>query len=63
MARWWTVPVAAEAVGIHPLIVNSEAVKRVKARYGSALLPQAYPEAVQRTWRTRPVMRPSRVPA
>jgi len=33
-----------EAVGIHPLIVNSEAVKRVKARYGSALLPQAYPE-------------------
>ncbi|MBL8309141.1 MAG: vanadium-dependent haloperoxidase [Burkholderiales bacterium] len=33
-----------ETVGIHPLIVNSEAVKRVKARHGSALLPQSYPE-------------------
>ncbi|MFO1342629.1 MAG: vanadium-dependent haloperoxidase [Burkholderiales bacterium] len=33
-----------ENTGVHPLIVNSEAVRRVRAKYGSALLPQAYPE-------------------
>ena len=33
-----------ESLGIHPLIVNSEAVKRVRAKFGSALLPQSYPE-------------------
>ena len=36
--------VRGEATGIHPLIVNSDAVKRVRAKFGSALLPQAYPE-------------------
>ena len=36
--------VRGENVGIHPLIVNSEAVKRVRAKFGSALLPQSYPE-------------------
>ncbi|TAG05335.1 MAG: phosphatase PAP2 family protein [Betaproteobacteria bacterium] len=36
--------VRGETLGIHPLVVNSEAVKRVRAKYGSALLPQAYPE-------------------
>lgn len=36
--------VRGEATGVHPLIVHSEAVKRVRARFGSALLPQAYPE-------------------
>ncbi len=36
--------VRGEALGIHPLVVNSEAVKRVRAKFGSALLPQAYPE-------------------
>ncbi len=35
----------AQSVGIHPMIANSEAVKRVRAKFGSALLPQAYPEA------------------
>ena len=33
-----------ENTGIHPLIVRSEAVKRVREKFGSALLPQAYPE-------------------
>jgi hypothetical protein len=33
-----------ENVGIHPMIAKSDAVKRVKAKFGSALLPQAYPE-------------------
>ena len=33
-----------EASGVHPLIVRSDAVKRVKEKFGSALLPQAYPE-------------------
>ena len=33
-----------ENTGVHPLIVNSEAVKRVRSKYGSALLPQAYPK-------------------
>lgn len=36
--------VRGESVGVHPLIVKSEAVKRVRAKFGSALLPQAYPE-------------------
>ncbi|MFO1342566.1 MAG: vanadium-dependent haloperoxidase [Burkholderiales bacterium] len=36
--------VRGENTGVHPLIVNSEAVKRVRSKYGSALLPQAYPE-------------------
>ena len=36
--------VRGEAPGVHPLIVNSEAVKRVRSKFGSALLPQAYPE-------------------
>ena len=36
--------VRGENAGVHPLIVNSEAVKRVRAKFGSALLPQAYPE-------------------
>ncbi len=36
--------VRGENTGIHPLIVNSDAVKRVRAKFGSALLPQAYPE-------------------
>ena len=36
--------VRGETVGIHPLIVHSEAVKRVRAKFGSALLPQSYPE-------------------
>jgi membrane-associated phospholipid phosphatase len=36
--------VRGENVGIHPLIAKSDAVKRVKAKFGSALLPQAYPE-------------------
>jgi hypothetical protein len=35
---------SAEGVGIHPMIANSEAVKRVRTRFGSAFLPQAYPE-------------------
>jgi hypothetical protein len=35
---------SAENVGIHPMIANSEAVKRVRAKFGSAFLPQAYPE-------------------
>ncbi len=35
----------AQSVGIHPMIAQSEAVKRVREKYGSALLPQAYPEA------------------
>ena len=35
---------ATASVGIHPLIVKSEAVKRVRQKFGSALLPQAYPE-------------------
>ena len=35
---------AVSSVGIHPLIVRSQAVKRVKEKFGSALLPQAYPE-------------------
>jgi hypothetical protein len=34
----------AEDVGIHPMIANSEAVKRVRTKFGSALLPQVYPE-------------------
>lgn len=29
---------------IHPLILQSEALKRVRDKFGSALLPQAYPE-------------------
>jgi membrane-associated phospholipid phosphatase len=33
-----------EATNVHPLIVKSEAVKRVKEKFGSGLLPQAYPE-------------------
>ena len=33
-----------EASNVHPLIVKSEAVKRVKDKFGSGLLPQAYPE-------------------
>ena len=36
--------VRGEATGVHPLIVKSEAVKRVREKFGSALLPQAYPE-------------------
>ncbi len=36
--------VRGESVGIHPLIVKSEAVKRVREKFGSALLPQAFPE-------------------
>ncbi len=36
--------VRGEATGIHPLIVRSDAVQRVKEKFGSALLPQAYPE-------------------
>lgn len=36
--------VRGETTAIHPLIVRSEAVKRVKEKFGSALLPQAYPE-------------------
>jgi membrane-associated phospholipid phosphatase len=35
----------AQSVGIHPMIAQSEAVKRVREKFGSALLPQAYPEA------------------
>lgn len=35
---------SAESVGIHPMIAASDAVKRVRAKFGSALLPQAYPE-------------------
>ncbi len=33
-----------ENSGVHPLIVKSDAVQRVRAKHGSALLPQAYPE-------------------
>jgi len=36
--------VRGENTGVHPLIVNSDAVTRVRAKFGSALLPQAYPE-------------------
>jgi PAP2 superfamily len=36
---------SAQSVGIHPMIAQSEAVKRVREKFGSALLPQAYPEA------------------
>jgi membrane-associated phospholipid phosphatase len=36
--------VRGETVGIHPLIVKSDAVKRVREKFGSALLPQAFPE-------------------
>lgn len=36
--------VRGENVGIHPLIIHSDAVKRVRAKFGSALLPQSYPE-------------------
>lgn len=36
---------SAQTVGIHPMIAQSEAVKRVREKFGSALLPQAYPEA------------------
>ncbi len=36
---------SAQSVGIHPMIAQSEAVKRVGEKFGSALLPQAYPEA------------------
>ncbi len=35
---------SAGSVGIHPMIANTDAVKRVRAKFGSALLPQAYPE-------------------
>jgi PAP2 superfamily len=35
----------AQRVGIHPMIAQSDAVKRVREKFGSALLPQAYPEA------------------
>ncbi len=35
---------SAQSVGIHPMIVRSEAVRRVREKFGSALLPQAYPE-------------------
>ena len=35
---------SAESLGIHPMIVKSEAVKRTRAKFGAALLPQAYPE-------------------
>jgi hypothetical protein len=35
----------AQAVGIHPMIAQSDAVKRVREKFGSALSPQAYPEA------------------
>ena len=36
--------VRGESTGVHPLITNSDAVKRVRAKFGSTLLPQAYPE-------------------
>ena len=36
--------VRGEVTGVHPLIVQSLAVKRVREKFGSALLPQAYPE-------------------
>ncbi len=36
--------VRGETTGVHPLIVQSDAVKRVREKFGSALLPQAYPE-------------------
>ena len=36
--------VRGEATGVHALIVQSEAVRRVREKFGSALLPQAYPE-------------------
>ena len=36
--------VRGEATGVHTLIVQSDAVKRVREKFGSALLPQAYPE-------------------
>lgn len=36
--------VRGEATNVHALIVQSEAVKRVREKFGSALLPQAYPE-------------------
>jgi PAP2 superfamily len=36
---------SAQSVGIHAMIAPSEAVKRVREKFGSALLPQAYPEA------------------
>jgi PAP2 superfamily len=35
---------STQSVGIHPMIANSVAVKRVRDKFGSALLPQAYPE-------------------
>ncbi len=36
--------VRGEATGVHPIIVQSDAVKRVREKFGSALLPQGYPE-------------------
>jgi membrane-associated phospholipid phosphatase len=35
---------SAQSVGIHPMIAQSDAVKRVREKFGSTLLPQAYPE-------------------
>jgi PAP2 superfamily len=35
---------SAESIGIDPMILKTEAVKRVREKFGSALLPQAYPE-------------------
>jgi membrane-associated phospholipid phosphatase len=35
---------SAETIGIHPMILKTEAVKRVREKFGSALLPQSYPE-------------------
>ena len=36
--------VRGESTAVHPLIVKSDALRRVRDKFGSALLPQAYPE-------------------
>ena len=36
--------VRGESTAVHPLIVKSDALRRVREKFGSALLPQAFPE-------------------